>query len=166
MRATTITDWDRKEFVVPNKDLITGRLLNWTLTDAINRIVLNVGVAYGSDTQRARELLLQVAQEHPLILDDPAPIATFEGFGNSSLKLVLRCYLPQLGDRLATVTDLHAGVDRAFRDNGIEIPFPQRDLHLRSTVSPPHPPACAEDKQTSPQNGNAREKTSADKVEG
>ncbi len=132
MRATTITDWDRKEFVVPNKDLITGRLLNWTLTDQTNRIVINVGVAYGSDTVRARELLLQVANEHPLVLHDPAPVSTFEGFGDNSLNLVLRCYLPSLEKRLATVTELHTGIDEAFRDAGIEIAFPQLDIHVRS----------------------------------
>ncbi|MCA9185510.1 MAG: mechanosensitive ion channel, partial [Planctomycetales bacterium] len=78
MRATTITDWDRKEYVVPNKDLITGTLLNWTLTDQTNRLVIPVGIAYGSDTKLALELLLKAADDHPLVLSDPAPNATFE----------------------------------------------------------------------------------------
>ena len=132
MRATTITDWDRKEFVVPNKDLITGRLLNWTLSDKTNRIVITVGVAYGSDTDLAQRLLLKVAQDHPLILEDPAPIATFEGFGDSALNLILRCYLPNLENRLVTVSELHTTIDRTFRQAGIEIAFPQHDLHIRS----------------------------------
>jgi len=132
IRATTVRDWDRKELVVPNKEFITGRLLNWTLTDPMNRVVINVGVAYGSDTQRARELLLKVANDHPLILDDPGPLATFEGFGDSTLNLVLRCFLPDLANRLATIHELHTAIDKAFREAGIEIAFPQRDLHLRS----------------------------------
>ena len=132
IRATTVRDWDRKELVVPNKEFITGRLLNWTLTDAINRIVINVGIAYGSDTERARKLLLEVARSHPETMDDPAPFATFEGFGDSSLALVLRCYLPNLQNRLEVVHELHTKIDRVFKEAGIEIAFPQRDLHLRT----------------------------------
>ena len=136
IRATTITDWDRKEYIVPNREFVTGRLLNWTLSDRTNRIVINVGVAYGSDTLLARSLLLQVARKHPAILDDPAPIATFEGFGDSTLDLILRCYLPSLDDRLRTVTELHEAIDREFKAAGIEIAFPQRDLHVRALPPP------------------------------
>ncbi len=132
IRATTITNWDRMEYVVPNKELITGRLLNWTLSNTVNRIVVNVGVAYGSDTHRARELLLRVAADHPLIVEDPAPVATFEGFGDSTLNLVLRCYLPDFANRLATISELHTAIDAAFKEAGIEIAFPQLDLHVRS----------------------------------
>jgi potassium efflux system protein len=132
IRATTITNWDRKEFVVPNKEFITGRILNWTLSDSTNRVVINVGIAYGSDTDRAGDLLVQIAREHPLILDDPAPVATFEGFGDSTLNLVLRVFLATLDCRLAVIHDLHTSINRAFRDAGIEIAFPQRDLHVRS----------------------------------
>lgn len=131
MRATTITDWDRKEYIVPNKDLVTGRLLNWTLSDQMNRIVINVGVAYGSDTSRAREILLAIAREQPLILRDPAPMASFEGFGDSSLTMVLRCFLPDLTRRLDVVHDLHTTIHQRFAEAGIEIAFPQRDLNIR-----------------------------------
>ena len=132
IRATSITNWDRKEYVVPNKEFITGRLLNWTLSDKVNRIVINIGVAYGSDTDKAREILLAVANDHPLILDDPPSIATFEGFGDNSLSLVLRTYLPTLDNRLDVIHQLHTAIDKAFRTAGIEIAFPQRDLHIRS----------------------------------
>lgn len=135
MRATTITNWDRKEFIVPNREFITGRVLNWTLSDQVNRIVLTVGIAYGSDTDLAGELLMKVAQEHPLILDDPAPRVTFEGFGASSLNFVLRCYLPDMENRLTTIHELHSRVDREFRQAGIEIAFPQQDVHIRSIRS-------------------------------
>jgi len=132
IRATTITNWDRKEFIVPNKIFITGRLLNWTLTDQINRVVLNVGIAYGSDTELATRLLLKVARDHPLVLDDPEPVATFEEFGASSLDFVLRAHLPTMDSRLAVIHELHMAVDREFRAAGIEIAFPQQDIHLRS----------------------------------
>jgi len=130
IRATTITNWDRKEYLVPNKEFITGRVLNWTLSNAVNRVVINAGVAYGSDTDLARELLLKAAREHPNILDDPAPIATFEGFGDNALNCALRCFLPNLDNRLVTITELHTAIDKLFREAGITIAFPQRDIHL------------------------------------
>ncbi len=132
-RATTVTNWDRQDFIVPNKEFITGRLLNWTRSDHVNRIVINVGIAYGSDTELARRLIEQVLREHPEVLDDPASIVTFEGFGESTLNLVARCYLAKLDNRLRTIHDLHTGIDQAFRKAGIEIAFPQRGIHIRST---------------------------------
>ncbi|MFZ5830868.1 MAG: mechanosensitive ion channel domain-containing protein [Planctomycetota bacterium] len=132
MRATTITDWDRKELVVPNKEFITARLLNWTLSDQTNRVVINVGLAYGSDTRLATELLLGVAREHPLVLDDPQPLVTFEAFGASSLDFVVRCYLPSLEHRLQVIHELHVAIDETLRAAGLEIAFPQQDIHLRS----------------------------------
>ncbi len=131
MRATTITNWDRQEFVVPNKTLITNTLLNWTLSEPLNRIVIPVGVAYGSDTELARQILLEVAADHPGILDEPEPMTTFEQFADSSLNLTLRAFLPDMDSRLATITDLHTEIDRRFKAAGIEIAFPQLDLHMR-----------------------------------
>jgi potassium efflux system protein len=130
IRATTITDWNRKEYIVPNKEFVTGRLLNWTLSSKVNRVVITVGVAYGSDTKLARELLLKAAAEHPVILEDPAPIATFEGFGDNSLTFLLRAYLPSMEHRIATISELHMAIDKLFREAGITIAFPQRDVHL------------------------------------
>lgn len=132
IRATTITDWDRKEYIVPNKEFVTGRLLNWTLSDQTNRVVVDVGIAYGSDTARARSLLLKSAEEHPGVMKDPPPVATFEGFGDSALNLRLRCYLPNLDNRLMAITELHEAIDREFKTADIEIPFPQRDLHVKT----------------------------------
>ena len=132
IRATTIRNWDKQELLVPNKEFITGRLLNWTLTDQINRITIPVGVEYGSDTRQARELLAQVAADNPRVLKDPAPIISFEGFGDNALTLILRCYLESLDYRLAVITELHQAIDDRFRAAGIGIAFPQRDIHLRS----------------------------------
>lgn len=132
MRATTITNWDRKEYIVPNKEFVTSRLLNWTLSDKVNRVVVEIGIAYGSDTRTAARILREVADLHPLILDDPEPSVTFEAFGDSALKFVLRCYLPDLENRLKTVHELHLEIDRRFREAKIEIAFPQQDVHVRS----------------------------------
>ena len=136
MRATTITDWDRKDYIVPNKEFITGRLLNWTLTNKINRVVINVGVAYGSDTTRARKLLYEIVEDNPYVMKDPAPLVTFEGFGDSTLDMVVRCYLPDLDNRLGVIHDLHTTIHEKFNEAGIEIAFPQRDLHIRSVSQP------------------------------
>lgn len=135
VRATTITNWDRKEYVIPNKEFITGRMLNWTLSDKTNRIVINIGVAYGSDVKQAKELLLKACNANPLILKDPPTVVTFEGFGDNSLNLVVRTYLPDLDNRLPVIDELHTSIDLAFREAGIEIAFPQRDLHVRSVDS-------------------------------
>jgi potassium efflux system protein len=132
LRATTITNWDRQEFVVPNKTLITNTLLNWTLSAPLNRVAITVGVAYGSDTEEARRIMLDVAADHERVLDDPAPMASFEQFADSSLNLVLRAYLPDLENRLGTITELHTEINRRFASAGIEIAFPQQDLHFRS----------------------------------
>ncbi|MEQ8790710.1 MAG: mechanosensitive ion channel [Pirellulaceae bacterium] len=132
IRATTIINWDRKEFIVPNKEFITGKLLNWTLSDQVNRVVVEVGVKYGSDTDLVRELLLKAARENPLVLDNPPPLATFEGFGDSCLNFCLRAFLPSLENRLQVIHELHTTVDKLFRQSDIEIPFPQRDLNVRT----------------------------------
>ncbi|MDH3622117.1 MAG: mechanosensitive ion channel, partial [Gammaproteobacteria bacterium] len=103
---------------------------NWTLTDKLNRIVINVGIAYEADVERALALLAEAANENENILGDPEPVVTFESFGDNVLHLVLRCYLGSLEFRLATISALHEAINRKFRDAGITIAFPQRDVHL------------------------------------
>ena len=132
IRATTVTNWDRQELIIPNKDLITGRLINWTLSDSTNRILVNVGVAYGTDTRVACTLLETICDDHPQVAKDPKPVVTFDGFGDSTLNLVLRCFLTTLDVRLQTIHELHTDINERFSKAGIEIAFPQRDLHLRS----------------------------------
>jgi potassium efflux system protein len=155
IRATTVRNWDRQELLVPNKELITGRITNWTLSDQINRVVVPVGVEYGSDTRQALALLAEVARENEHVLDDPAPLISFEGFGNDSLTLVLRCYLQNMDYRIDTITALHQAIDDKFRAAGIGIAFPQRDLHIRS-VQPlevhlrRHAPATGDTEQAAP----------------
>jgi len=132
IRATTIVDWDRKELVVPNKEFITGRLINWTLSDRILRVVIPVGIAYGSDTELARRTLLRVAKENQTVLDEPEPTVFFLGFGDSALNFEVRVFVPTVEVFLTTRHELHMAIDKAFREAGIEISFPQQDVHIRS----------------------------------
>lgn len=132
MRATTIVNWDRQELIVPNKDLITNKLLNWTLSDTTNRVEVKVGVAYGSDMRLASELLKEICKENPSIMKDPAPSVTFDLFDSSSLNLAMRVFLSSLENRLSTIHELHQQIYQRFNEAGIEIAFPQRDLHLRT----------------------------------
>lgn len=132
IRATTITNWDRKDFVVPNKDLITGRLLNWTLSDMSSRIVINVGVAYDTDPDQPSQLLREIVTSHPKVLSDPGPGVTFEAFNDSSLLFVVRCYVGSVNDRLSTTHELHTEILKRFNVENIEIAFPQLDVNVRT----------------------------------
>jgi potassium efflux system protein len=133
IRSVTITDWDRKEYIVPNKDVLTGRLLNWTLSNTTNRIVIPVGIDYDDDPALAIKLLKQVADEHPVILSDPEPLVSFEGFGDHAQKLMLRCYLPTLDRRIFISTEIHLAIRKAFEEHGITICFQQLDLHVKQS---------------------------------
>jgi potassium efflux system protein len=130
IRATTIRNLDRKELLVPNKEFITGRLLNWSLSDQVTRLVVVVGVAYGSDVDKAHALMREAAEENEQVLDDPPPVVSFEGFGDNSLTLLLRAFIDDLDTRVPTITALHKAINRKFEAAGITIAFPQRDLHL------------------------------------
>jgi potassium efflux system protein len=130
IRATTVLDWDRKELIVPNKEFITGRLINWSLSDNIIRIKMPIGIAYGSDTLLAEKLLLKAAKANALVLDNPKPQAVFLGFGDNSLNFELRVFINDINDWIPVLHKLNQTVDREFRKAGITISFPQRDVHL------------------------------------
>lgn len=132
IRATWITAFDRKELIVPNKEFVTGQLINWTLSDAVLRVEIPVGIAYGSDTDRAIEILKRVARESSRVLRDPPPEVFFLGFGDSALSFELRVYIRSVARLFPVRHELHMSIDKAFREASIEIAFPQRDLHLRS----------------------------------
>jgi potassium efflux system protein len=131
LRATTILDYDRRELIVPNKKFITDDVINWTLTDAITRMVVRVGIAYGSDTRLAQQSLLKVARQLPQILKEPAPQVIFREFGASSLDFELRVHLPNREHYPEMVHELHMAIDEEFRRQKIEIAFPQQDIHVR-----------------------------------
>jgi potassium efflux system protein len=130
IRATTVTNFDRQELLVPNKEFITGRVLNWSLTDEVIRLVARVGVAYGSDMQRALALVREAVEEQDLVLKDPQPLITFDEFGDNSLNITARCFIGSLNKRRETISDLNLAINRKFNDAGIVIAFPQRDVHL------------------------------------
>ncbi len=136
IRATRIIDWDRKELIVPNKEFVTGQLINWTLSDQILRLIIPVGIAYGSDTKRAYEILHKIARQHPDILADPEPQVLFTAFGDSTLDFELRVFCPSINVFVRLKHDLHMAIDQAFREADIEIAFPQRDIHIRSCDTP------------------------------
>ena len=132
IRATTIQQFNNRDLVVPNKDFITNQLTNWTLRDTVLRFELAVGIAYGSDTRKAEEILQKLVTEHPHILSDPEPQVIFNSFGASTLDFIIRAHVGQVGNLTSTQHDLHFQIDNAFREAGIELAFPQQDIHVRS----------------------------------
>ncbi|MEM6312598.1 MAG: mechanosensitive ion channel domain-containing protein [Planctomycetota bacterium] len=133
IRATTITDWDNKEVIVPNKSFITEQVINWTLSNATTRLLLRVGVAYGSDVTLTRQAVMTAVKSVPAVTEEPAPSVLFVGFGDSSLDFEVRAFVDALPKRLPTINALHTAIEQELAQAGIVIPFPQRDLHLRSS---------------------------------
>lgn len=134
LRSTQVKTWDHADIIVPNSDMISNQVTNWTLEKPSGRIILNVDVAYGSDTELVRKLLLEVAKSHPVVLEDGSvkePIVLFLGFGKNALHLEMRCFIKDIVDSLIVKSDLYFAIDDILRKNGIEIPFPQRDLHVK-----------------------------------
>ena len=134
IRASTIRSFDGAEIVVPNTELIAKEMINWTHSDDVRRIEVLVGVAYGTEPEEVLEILVRVAAENDLVLEDPAPQAQLLRFGESSLDFRLRCWV-RIEDWVSVASDLHVAINRELKTAGITIPFPQRDLHVRSNVA-------------------------------
>ncbi|MEX0623461.1 MAG: mechanosensitive ion channel domain-containing protein [Saccharospirillum sp.] len=132
IRATTITDFDRKDIIVPNKTFVTDQLINWSLTDTVTRVIVRVGVAYGSDLDKTRALLLSAAKANPRVLDEPEPQVLFLNFGASTLDHELRIHVKELQDRNPAIDEINRYIDREFKRADIEIAFQQIDIHLRN----------------------------------
>ncbi|HYQ72835.1 MAG TPA: mechanosensitive ion channel domain-containing protein [Gammaproteobacteria bacterium] len=136
IRSTQIETFDRADVIVPNSELISNQVTNWMLRDPWGRVIVPIGVAYGSDVERVRDLLLRVAMEHPLVITDgnrvSPPRVLFRSFGDSSLNFELRCFIRNVDQRLGTLSELNFAIEKALREANIQIPFPQRDLHVRS----------------------------------
>ncbi|MHC6227848.1 mechanosensitive channel MscK [Pseudomonas sp. X10] len=130
IRATTITDFDRKDIIVPNKTFITGQLINWSLTDTVTRVTLKLGIDYGSDLDLVRSLLLKAAHENPRVLKDPEPIVYFLNFGESSLDHELRMHVRDLGDRNPVLDEINRYIDKAFKEHDIKISVRQMEVFL------------------------------------
>jgi potassium efflux system protein len=132
LRATRIKTWEGAEVVVPNGTLLSGNLINWTLSDSTRRVEVTVGVAYGTDVRRVLEILLRVAVGQKDAMKDPAPVVLFTGFGDSSLNFVMRFWTRDADTAPIARSDAGVAIAEALAAEGIEIPFPQRDLHIRS----------------------------------
>lgn len=133
IRATTITDFDRKEIIVPNKTFVTGQLINWSLTDTVTRVIVRVGVAYGSNLDEVKSVLLAAARRNSRVLKDPEPQVLFLNFGDSTLDHELRLHVNELGDRNPCIDEINRYIDREFKQRGIVIAFRQLDVTLRNS---------------------------------
>ncbi len=133
IRSSTIRTFDGAEVVVPNADMLEEKVTNWTLSDRRRRVDLNIGIAYGTDAARVIALLIDVARQAPNVLSDPGPDAFFVGFGDSSLDFQLRVWTDHRS-WVRVRSDLAVALQRALRDAAIEVPFPQRDVHFRSST--------------------------------
>ncbi|MCU7648749.1 mechanosensitive channel MscK [Pseudomonas piscis] len=132
IRATTITDFDRKDIIVPNQTFITGQLINWSLTDTITRVTLKLGVDYGSDLDLVKELLLKAARENPRVLKEPEPQVYFLSFGESTLDHELRMHVRELGDRNPVIDEVNRFISREFKKQHINISFRQMEVYLKN----------------------------------
>jgi potassium efflux system protein len=131
-RATVVIDFDNKEVIIPNKAFITERVVNWTLSNQTTRLLIKVGVAYGSDIALVQRMMLDAVRGNRDVLQDPAPSVYFVTFGDSTLDFEIRAFVDSLDKRLRVQHEINVEVARVLRENGVEIPFPQRDLHIRS----------------------------------
>jgi potassium efflux system protein len=130
IRATTIRSRDAHELLVPNKEFITGRLLNWSLTDQTSRLMISIGIAYGSDVDKAMRLMEETALQNRNVLQEPTPSVIFQSFGDNALNIILRCFVSSVEYREKTLSELNQVINRKFNEAGIVIAFPQRDLHI------------------------------------
>nr|WP_282460260.1 mechanosensitive channel MscK [Cobetia sp. 1CM21F] len=130
IRATTVTDFDRKEIIIPNKVFVTDQLINWSLSDNVTRVVLNFGVAHGSDLDLAHRLLMQAAQENRRVLKDPEPLVFCLTYNQDNFGFELRIYVNDLTDRLYATDEINRWVDARFREHGLKVAFQQMDVWL------------------------------------
>ncbi len=148
IRSTQIQTFDRADVLVPNSDLISNQVTNWMLGDPFGRVIVAVGVAYGTNTQKVKAILLQIAEEHPMVLTNgrlvPKPKVLFKAFGDSSLDFELRCHIRDVDHRMAVRSELLFAIDDAFRKESIEIPFPQRVIHQAPPLPPEQPRAAGD----------------------
>lgn len=133
IRNTEVQTFDNAKIFVPNSTLIANNLTNWThRNDVRMRRDVLVGVAYGSDIQLVKKLLLESATEHPAVLSSPEPAVIFSNFGASSLDFTLRFWVRHVDLGVSASSEIREAIDRKFREHGVEIPFPQMDVHVRS----------------------------------
>ncbi len=142
VRATELETFDRQSVIIPNSEVINTSVGNWMHKDHVRRIIIRVGVAYGSDVVKVRDILLGVLEGDTRVSAFPPPFVYFADFGASSLDFQLRFFIRDLMETPVVESEVRFAIDKAFRDAGIEIPFPQQDVHIRSGLEPgPEPKA-------------------------
>lgn len=137
VRSTEIETFDRSSIIVPNSELVSSTVTNWTHRNKFGRIIVPIGVAYGSNAENVRDILLRCAREHPLVVAYPEPFVVWKDFGDSSLDFDVRAFLNDISRSLFVRSELRYAIYRALAEEGIEIPFPQRDIHVKSWTAPP-----------------------------
>jgi small-conductance mechanosensitive channel len=139
VRSTEIETFDRASVIIPNTDLITGVVKNWTHANTLGRILIKVGVAYHSDPEQVRGILMECASGHPQVLKVPAPVVLLAEFGDSALQFEVYCIVADLSNRGSIKSDIQFEILKRFRAAGIEMPFPQRDVRIRNAAAPDEP---------------------------
>ncbi len=134
IRSTTIRSLNNVSIVVPNQEFISGTVINWSYGDLRTRVEIDVGVSYESDLGTVMRTLLEAATEHPQVLQEPKPEVWFMGFGDSSWNMRLLAWVDTPKGRIRVVSDINSAIVQKFRENEVEIPYPQRDLHWRSPL--------------------------------
>jgi small-conductance mechanosensitive channel len=137
IRNTVVQTFDNATLFVPNSDLISGKLVNWTHRDPTVRREITIGVAYGSNTEQVRQILLDAVTGHEHVLKTPAPSVQFTNFGESSLDFKLLFWVDNVNAAVGTTSDIRFAIDRRFREVGIDIPFPQREVRIVAGTGDP-----------------------------